>query len=201
VGVNPYTSYLYAVYYRNNPPYIFYSKDNGTTWQLTTGMQDIQNPRIFVGPKDPNLVYAIGDNNFSFSQDGGISWSDCQSNNLWAAKSNSRLIVDPRNSEVIFLATRGGGVLKSDSHCSSWQVKNSGLGNLNVNTLAFDPNHPDTLYAGTDSGIYISYDDGEHWGEISSGLLGVTVVYSIFANAQGNVFAGTPYGIFQMMNP
>jgi tetratricopeptide (TPR) repeat protein/photosystem II stability/assembly factor-like uncharacterized protein len=200
VGVNPYLSYIYALYNRNNPPYIFYSKDNGTTWQSTTGMQDIYNARIFVGPKDPNLVYAIGDNGFSFSQDGGFSWSNCQFNSLWAAKSNSRLIVDPQNSEVVFLATRGGGVLKSDSHCSSWLEKNSGLGNLNVNTLAFDPNHPATLYAGTDNGIYISYDDGEHWGEISNGLLGVTVVYSIFVDAQGNVFSGTPYGIFQMVN-
>jgi hypothetical protein len=65
-----------------------------------------------------------------------------------------------------------------------------------VNSLAIDPARPDTLYAGTQAGAFVSFDGGMTWGEINDGLLGATVVYSIAIDPQGNVFAATPYGIF-----
>jgi hypothetical protein len=67
-----------------------------------------------------------------------------------------------------------------------------------MNSIAFDPNKPDTIYAGTDSGAYVSFDVGQTWGQINDGLLGATVVYSIVVDNDSNVYAATPYGIFKL---
>jgi hypothetical protein len=67
-----------------------------------------------------------------------------------------------------------------------------------MNSIAFDPNTPATLYAGTDSGAYVSFDGGQTWNEINDGLLSATVVYSIVVDQDGNVYAATPHGIFNL---
>lgn len=67
-----------------------------------------------------------------------------------------------------------------------------------MNAVALNPLNPDTIYAGTDGGIYVSFDGGMRWGEINQGLLGATVVYSIVIDLENNIYAATPYGIFQL---
>jgi hypothetical protein len=74
------------------------------------------------------------------------------------------------------------------------------LGNWFVNTVAIDPKNPDRIYAGTESGVYISSDSGKNWGSVNQGLLGATVVYSIVVDPKdpSNVYAATPYGVFKL---
>jgi hypothetical protein len=72
------------------------------------------------------------------------------------------------------------------------------MGSLFVNSVAIDPGNPDTIYAGTDGGAYVSFDGGVTWGEINEGLLGATVVYSIVVDPESNVYAATPYGVFRL---
>ena len=72
------------------------------------------------------------------------------------------------------------------------------MGILIVNTLAIDPNHPNTIFAGTQAGAFVSFNDGVSWYEINNGLLGATVVYSIAIDQESNVYAATPYGIFKL---
>jgi photosystem II stability/assembly factor-like uncharacterized protein len=112
--------------------------------------------------------------------------------------SASALAIDPQDENHLFLATMGGGIQESTNGCTSWESRNNGLGNLNVNTLSIDPNNPGIVYAGTDGGAYISYDGGTTWGQVNSGLLGATVVYSIVVDKDSNVYAATPYGIFSL---
>ncbi len=108
------------------------------------------------------------------------------------------MIVHPANADHIILATRGMGIFLSTDGCQSWHQSNTGLGSLFVNTLAIDPNNPDTIYTGTDGGAYISFDSGQTWNQINDGLLGATVVYSIVVDKDSNVYAATPYGIFKL---
>ncbi|MEW6567648.1 MAG: tetratricopeptide repeat protein [Chloroflexota bacterium] len=191
---------VYALYSRNQPPYIYISFDVGQNWQGTTGMQDIEDATLFFDHEEGQTIYAIGDLEASWSRDGGITWESCPGTEAWHARSASRLAVDPRDSNRLLLATRGNGVLISEDGCQSWERSNSGLGNLFVNTVAIDPRNPDVVYAGTDGGAYISFDGGEHWGVANEGLLGATVVYSIVVDPRGpgSVYAATPYGIFRL---
>ena len=145
------------------------------------------------------MIYAVGDWSVNRSSDAGNSWEACGDVGGWLAHSSrSALAISPRNISWIILATQGRGVLISQDGCQTWQSGNTGLGNLFVNTLAIEPNNPDTLYAGTDGGAYVSFDGGQNWSQINDGLLGATVVYSIVVDPQSNVYAATPYGIFKL---
>ena len=194
---------IYALYGRTMSPYIFYSDDIGVTWQSSTGMQDVHNPRLFFDYELGQRVYAVGDVEASRSDDGGLTWQNCGAfpsspSKVWASETDARAAVDPRRSDRLFLATRGNGILISADGCQSWQSSNNGLDSLFVNSVVIDLNNPDTLYAGTDGGVYISFDNGKIWGEINDGLLGATVVYSVVVDPDSTVYAATPYGIFKL---
>ena len=199
IAVHPInTDRFYTLYGRNSPPYIYYSDDLGKTWLSSTGMQDIADPRLFFDHDQGNRVYAVGDLDTSRSSDAGATWENCGDFPFmaWASVSDARAAIDPRDSNRLFVATRGTGIITSDDGCRTWQLSNTGLGSLFVTAIAIDPNNPDTLYAATDGGAYISFDSGQTWNQINDGLLGATVVYSIVVDKDGNVYAATPYGIF-----
>jgi photosystem II stability/assembly factor-like uncharacterized protein len=51
----------------------------------------------------------------------------------------------------------------------SWQLATSGLGET-VNVVREDPVRRGMLYAGTERGIYVSFDDGDHWQPLQKNL-------------------------------
>ena len=131
------------------------------------------------------------------SDDAGQNWIACGTTDARQANSGNIFSLDPHDANHLFAATNIG-VLESKDGCATWHQKNNGLENLQVNMVALDPADPNTLYAATDGGTYISFNGGDSWGLVNNGLLGATVVYSIVIDAQSNVYASTPYGIFKM---
>ena len=199
-SVNPYEVGEILVQASNQPaPYVYLTIDAGSSWQETSGIRErLYDTRFYFHNTQDNLVYAVTNHEDIYrSLDNGISWSLCDGAG-WYSRSDSRFAIDPNNVSRLFLASQGSGVLLSTDDCTSWNASNDGLDNLFVNTLAIDPNNPNTVYAGTDGGAYVSFDGGQTWGEINDGLLGATVVYSIVVDKDSNVYAATPYGIFKL---
>ena len=99
----------------------------------------------------------------------------------------------------IFAGTFGAGVYLSTDIGTSWNPTNLGLGVPFVTALHFTPDIAgDTvLLAGTEEGIYHSFDDGVHWfgGSLAPGV----AVYE-FAHYGGNVFAGTTQGVYKLIS-
>lgn len=174
-------------------PSFSYSTDGGSTWNAPD--KGFPHDALLFFSNSEGIIYLVTSDQVYASTDDGQSWQDC-GGSAAIALTDTSLGLDPQDSQHLFLATWGKGILVSDNGCQSWQESNSGLGSLFINTLVIDPNSPDTIYAGTDGGAYISFDGGETWGEINDGLLGATVVYSIVVDEDSNVYAATPYGIF-----
>jgi photosystem II stability/assembly factor-like uncharacterized protein len=66
---------------------------------------------------------------------------------------------------VIMTGTEDG-IFRSDDFGQSWREASSGLVNRHLRWMAFHPDYPDRLYAGTEpASIYQSSDGGEHWQE------------------------------------
>ncbi len=195
ISANPHISGL--LYFTSwEEPYLYYSIDQGQSWQKSAGAsqhdnQDINAPLFF--DDSGNIVYR----EWQLSLDAGKTWQDCNGKLARNDYSDSFLTVDPGNSKHIIIASMGG-IWTSTDGCQSWTANNTGIGSLFVNSVDFDPKNPNIVYAGTDSGAYVSFDGGQSWSQINDGLLGATVVYSIMVDPQSNVYAATPYGIFKL---
>jgi hypothetical protein len=83
--------------------------------------------------------------------------------------------VDPANLNRLYAAYSGsqtaGRIFRSDDGGSSWIRTDNGLPvDLPVNALELDPEHPDTVFAAADVGVYISRNAGGTWSPFSKGL-------------------------------
>lgn len=124
------------------------------------------------------------------STDGGKTWKNM---GLQDSEHIGKILIDPRNSEVIFVAVEGPlwasggdrGVYKSIDGGKTWKVALEIDENTGSTDIEFDPSNPDIIYAaayqrrrhtwallsgGPQSGIYKSTDNGDTWKEVSIGL-------------------------------
>ena len=152
------------------------SNDGGATW---TDCRVFNDPvsRIAVCPDDPAILFAgLGGRQHDVnrplwrSTDSGRSWNEVTSLNAYAQI--TQIVVDRDAPSIIYLSTCGtmGGVWKSTDDGTTWSLKNSGITNVQVASLAMATGSATSvLYAGTrESGtadplIYSSTDGGEHW--------------------------------------
>ena len=177
---------------------IAFSSDSAITWE-TVAENIRENISVFFFAPDQSRIYVISTHpGFLYTSTDGKEWRQCGEVSRWLSPIDSRAVIDPRDGKRIFVATRGTGVSLSKNACASWAEVNTGLDSLFINSLAIDPNNPDTIYSGTDGGAYVSFDFGETWGQVNDGLLGALVIYSIVVDRDSNVYAATPYGIFKL---
>ncbi|HEX5422727.1 MAG TPA: hypothetical protein VFW94_04210 [Candidatus Acidoferrales bacterium] len=163
---------------------------------------------IAIAPSDDNVIYvgtgeeaprgdiSFGDGVYK-STDGGKSWTNV---GLKDTRQIARIIVDPRNPDVVYVAAEGHiyganserGVFRSTDGGKTWQkilYKDEQTGAID---LAMDPGNPRILYAalwqvrrepwhlsdgGPGSGLYKSVDGGSTWQQLSghglpTGVLG-----------------------------
>ena len=72
-------------------------------------------------------------------------------------------VEDPSNPNLLLAGTAGYGVQASTNRGLSYVPRVTGLTNLYVNAIAFDPGSPSTVYAATDGGLFKSTSSGTTW--------------------------------------
>ncbi len=197
--------------------WVWLSTDQGNTWQ-TRYLMDVMIPfTVAAHPFQNGILYAYSPQTFSspggyggektfISVDYGNNWKTadstgrdlkpCYGSTLQFIDEYRPMAIDPRDGNHVFVIDNGT-LLESHDSCDTTEAFTTPP-NSNMNSIAFDPNNPDTLYAGTDDGAYISFDSGNSWNQINDGLTVPLVVYSIAVDKDGNVYASTPNGIFQL---
>ena len=156
---------------------------------------------VEIDPNSPDVVWvgtgenvsgrhvAWGDGVYR-SRDGGGSWEQV---GLPESQHIGRILIDPRNSDVVFVAAEGPlwssggerGLYKTTDGGNTWRQVLAIDENTGVTDVEFDPTNPDVIYAaayqrrrhiwsllagGPNSGIYKSTDNGETWREVTVGL-------------------------------
>jgi photosystem II stability/assembly factor-like uncharacterized protein len=118
------------------------------------------------------------------STDYGSNW-----NNSGLADTSIVCLESRSDGEYIFAGTYGSGVCRSMNRGFTWSAANIGLSNLVVRSIALISNGAQGLYlfAGTDGGLFISYDFGSNWTHID--YSGTLTIYAITSNSNGtNIF-------------
>jgi len=72
--------------------------------------------------------------------------------------------VDPRNSNVVYIGTDGGGVWGTTDRGINWAPLTDSQANINIRDLTLAPSAPDTIFAATyGGGLLKSINDGATW--------------------------------------
>ncbi|MGC9344337.1 MAG: WD40/YVTN/BNR-like repeat-containing protein, partial [Bacteroidales bacterium] len=149
---------------------------------------------IWVGSGENNHQRALGYGDGVYkSVDGGESWKNM---GLKDSRQIGGIVVDPRNSDVVFVAAEGSawgpggdrGLYKTTDGGETWNKTLDISEHTGVNNVIIDPEDPDVLYltteqrrrhvftkigGGPESAVYKSTDNGETWRKITKGLPGV----------------------------
>ena len=181
---------------------VWETRNAGTTWKPifdTQGSYSIG--CITMDPSDPNTLWVgTGENNSQrsvgygdgiyLSKDGGASW---QNMGLKESEHIGKIQVDPRNSQIVFVAAQGPlwreggerGLYRTKDGGKNWELVLNISKDTGINEVIMDPHNPDTLYAssyqrrrhiwtlidgGPESTIYKSVDGGDSWFKQAKGL-------------------------------
>ncbi len=158
---------------------------------------------VAIDPKNPSVIWVgTGENNSqrSVSYGDGLYRSD-DDGHTWKkmglehSEHIARVIIDPRNSDTVFVAAQGPlwggggdrGLYKTTDGGKTWKNVLSINEHTGVTDVAFVPDDPDVMYAaayqrerreytlidgGPESAIYKSTDAGATWHKITRGLPG-----------------------------
>jgi photosystem II stability/assembly factor-like uncharacterized protein len=120
------------------------------------------------------------------------------------------LAVDPSDANVVYAGAAGGGVWKTTDGGDHWKPVADDLPSMAIGALAVDPQHPQTVFAGTGdasaggdaysgSGIYRSRNGGTTWERVNDNLAAASGVFHIEI-AGGRVFVATTKGLFRSID-
>ena len=141
------------------------SKDEGKRWMLLTS-KTLVIRAIVVTPDKPNRVLiATDDSGIRVSENLGDDFNDA---NIGFIHRHILAIMPDATERGRLLASvfhdgSGGSVFSSSDGGESWQSAATGLGTRDVFSFYQVPNNPNTIYAGTNTGVYRSTDRGASW--------------------------------------
>ncbi len=149
-------------------------------------------------PSNPATVYAGTTEGLWKTMDSGKSWKRVSNPEVVV----NDVMVDPRNSQRVLLATDRSGVLASDDGSQNWAASNHGYTHRYVTAILADKKDPQTIFVGVvndreQGGVFMSHDGGQHWMQKSAGLDGRDV-FTLKQTASGELLAGTNRGMFMM---
>ncbi len=189
--------------------WIFESTDGGASWHRLAKLDasdDLVIDHIVVDPVDPSLIYAAAwkfdsaEGGLWISRNGGKTWTP---NPGLQGQSVRAFVPAPSDHRILFAGTLKG-VFRSKDAGDSWQqISPSGSREIHeVESLAVDPQDPDTVYAGTWHLPWKTPDGGNYWLNIKQGVIDDSDVFSIIVDPDQPkiVYASACSGIYKSVN-
>jgi photosystem II stability/assembly factor-like uncharacterized protein len=167
---------------------------NEGSYSIGAVVIDPKNPgTIWVGTGEANNQRSVGYGDGVYrSDDAGRTWRNV---GLKTAQQIGRIVIDPRNSNVVFVAAYGPlwssggerGLYRTEDGGANWSRVLEISEHTGISDVAIDPFNPDVMLAvahqrrrhtwtlihgGPESGLHKSTDGGKTWRRVRSGLPG-----------------------------
>ncbi len=202
VPETPAHDHLYTVYAATRSGGLWKTVNGGITWEpITDSVEVASTGAVAVAPSNPSVVWlgtgdqanarsSISGKGVFKSTDAGKTW---QSMGLTDSHHIARIVIDPKNPDIVFVAAMGHlfskneerGVFKTTDGGQHWKkvlYVNDAVGAID---LVINRKTPTTLYAamydkdrrpwqivesGPESGVFKTDDGGEKWTRLEGGL-------------------------------
>jgi len=184
----------------------------GVITRDTTGAEHYGTIFAFVeSPHEPGVFWAGSDDGLiHLSKDGGQSWENVTPPDLPEWSLICTIEVSPHDPAAAYLAatrykhddTRPY-LYKTGDYGATWTAITNGIPEDDfTRVIRVDPGRPGLLYAGTETGVYVSFDDGASWRSFR-GNLPVVPVYDLAVKEQDLVAAthGRSFWILDDLTP
>lgn len=172
---------------------LYKSVNGGASWKLVGNKGFVR--AFAVDAVNPLIIYLAADRNWK-SLDGGSTWKALPTT---LPSDICAIVVDPRASGTLYLATQYRGIYKSADFAETLTPVNDGLTDIYVNALAIAPSRPTVLYAGTlSAGLFRSMNGGGAWTAVNKGFRAQDIKDIAFdAKTAGVLYVGTGTGLFK----
>ncbi|MCH7791859.1 MAG: glycosyl hydrolase [Planctomycetes bacterium] len=130
-------------------------------------------------PLEQGLIWVGTDDGLvHITEDAGDTWTEITPPDMGDWPLISLVEASPHDADTAYLAVNRYKmddfrpyVYKTTDRGQSWDLIVDGIDDgAFVRAVREDPKHPGLLYAGTETGVYISYDAGEHWESLQLNL-------------------------------
>ncbi|HCY76549.1 MAG TPA: hypothetical protein DHV28_11565 [Ignavibacteriales bacterium] len=181
---------------------IWKSIDNGQNWNVISLAPTNQQIRCIKKDTFGNLYLGLNENILYIgwagyggiykSTNGGQSWEE----NLTYNMTNRQVLsIELLDDNKIWIGTNGKGVQELNTYDTTWYDVNSGMYDMNINSLAFDTTN--NLWLCTSrGGIFYSSNYGNTWLERSKGLSPPSG-YEMKVASDNSTFLADAYGIYK----
>jgi photosystem II stability/assembly factor-like uncharacterized protein len=179
--------------------FVFKSSNRGDVWQKISGDLTSNDPARMLlkssnaipfqtitalaeSTKTKGLIYAgTDDGRLHVTRDGGEAWTDLTAampTKQWV----SRVVPSQHAEGTVYLTQRGREddefgvyVYKSTDFGKTFTAISGNIPAGSVNVIREDPTSPNTLYVGTDFGVFVTKDGGKRWQVLGGNLPSVQV--------------------------
>ena len=147
---------------------------------------DMNGPEVYatifaVGPgkRDTDIIWTGSDDGLvHVTRDGGANWTNVTPPDMPDFGRVSLIDASSFDDARAYMSARLAllddfrpHIWKTDDFGETWTRITDGIrDDAYVNSVREDPNREGLLYAGTNHGVYVSFDDGESWQELNPGL-------------------------------
>ena len=152
---------------------VFSSTDEGLTWRkLDTIRSNSTVYRFIQHPDDARRFFAATNAGLFLSTNAGETWNEIAIDS--AVGRVRSLVIEPYNTEVMYVGIAGRGIYKSANGGTTWRPCNVGLDSIalsksDVYDIKIDPSKPDVLFAAVrEIGVIESTDGGASWIKLTS---------------------------------
>ena len=154
-------------------------------------------------PFEKDLIWTGSDDGLiHITKDGGNNWQNVTPKTMPSWMMINTIEIDPFHkggAYIVGTKYKSGDyrpyIYKTENYGKTWRLLINGIGNEDfTRVLRADPNRKGLLYAGTERGLYISFDDGTSWKKFQLNLPMVPITdlaiknNNLIAATQGRAF-------------
>lgn len=172
---------------------LYKSLNGGKNWKkIEKGLPaPIGRVEIAIAPTRPNRIYALVEskkNALFLSDDMGANWKKVNESMLATLRPFYfwHLEVDPQDFKRIYIPNFVLGI--SDNEGKTISAGFMGSVHPDIHAIWINPHNPKHFLIGTDGGVYITHDRGNHFFKVS--CLPVSQIYNVYYDMQ------TPYNVY-----